>query len=83
MQKNLQAAYMLGLVALIFMIVWLPYHAYYFVLSFYTPSSPSEHVTIHFIYINIYWLAMSSTVVNPIIYYYMNKRYHRRILQIL
>ncbi|VDL68704.1 unnamed protein product [Nippostrongylus brasiliensis] len=28
-----------------------------------------------YIYINIYWLGMSSTVFNPIIYYFMNKRF--------
>ncbi|KHJ91200.1 hypothetical protein OESDEN_08940 [Oesophagostomum dentatum] len=28
-----------------------------------------------YIYINIYWLGMSSTVFNPIIYYFMNRRF--------
>ncbi|KAK5978482.1 TachyKinin Receptor family [Trichostrongylus colubriformis] len=68
-----KAAFMLALVVLIFMIVWLPYNAY-FLLSSYLPL-PENRKTGLYIYINIYWLGMSSTVFNPVIYYFMNKRF--------
>ncbi|KAK6049935.1 hypothetical protein COOONC_12560 [Cooperia oncophora] len=64
---------MLALVVFIFMVVWLPYNAY-FLLSSYLPL-PENRKTGLYIYINIYWLGMSSTVFNPIIYYFMNKRF--------
>ncbi|WKY05809.1 hypothetical protein Q1695_006206 [Nippostrongylus brasiliensis] len=68
-----KAAFMLALVVFIFMIVWLPYNAY-FLLSGILPL-PESRKTGLYIYINIYWLGMSSTVFNPIIYYFMNKRF--------
>ncbi|KAE9418871.1 hypothetical protein Angca_003403 [Angiostrongylus cantonensis] len=68
-----RAAFMLALVVFIFMIVWLPYNAY-FLLSSSLPL-PEDRKTGLYIYINIYWLGMSSTVFNPIIYYFMNERF--------
>ncbi|KAL6739152.1 hypothetical protein Aduo_012637 [Ancylostoma duodenale] len=68
-----KAAFMLALVVFIFMVVWLPYNAY-FLLSSIIPL-PENRKTGLYIYINIYWLGMSSTVFNPIIYYFMNRRF--------
>lgn len=64
---------MLAVVVFIFMIVWFPYNAYYLTLHLVEPIG--NKMLSLYIYINIYWLGMSSTVFNPVIYYFMNKRY--------
>ncbi|GMT25968.1 hypothetical protein PFISCL1PPCAC_17265, partial [Pristionchus fissidentatus] len=67
-----KASKMLALVVAIFMIVWLPYHAF-FLLEPLFPTERSE--IIQLIYINVYLFGMSSSIFNPIIYYFMNKRF--------
>ncbi|CAD6195110.1 unnamed protein product [Caenorhabditis auriculariae] len=67
-----KASFMLAVVVFIFIVVWLPYNAWYLTLHF----LPAEKkILFLYIYINIYWLGMSSTVINPIIYYFMNRKF--------
>ncbi|EGT38629.1 hypothetical protein CAEBREN_24504 [Caenorhabditis brenneri] len=68
-----KASIMLAVVVFIFMIVWFPYNAYYLTLHLVEPIG--NKMLSLYIYINIYWLGMSSTVFNPVIYYFMNKRF--------
>lgn len=65
---------MLSLVVLIFMFLWLPYQLYFAVLYTYVGALFDRKMSLY-IYLNIYWLGMSSTIFNPIIYYFMNERY--------
>src|SRR5690349_4733346 len=64
---------MMIVVVAIFMICWLPYHLYFTV--FMRIFNQMDPLTALYIYLNMYWLAMSSTIVNPIIYCWMNSRY--------
>ncbi|GMS96828.1 hypothetical protein PENTCL1PPCAC_19003, partial [Pristionchus entomophagus] len=67
-----KASKMLALVVAIFMIVWLPYHAFFLLSGFmYTYEIDVSQL----IYINVYLFGMSSSIFNPIIYYFMNKRF--------
>ncbi|CAB3409758.1 unnamed protein product [Caenorhabditis bovis] len=68
-----KASIMLAVVVFIFMFVWFPYNAYYLTLHLVEPIG--NRMLSLYIYINIYWLGMSSTVFNPVIYYFMNKRF--------
>lgn len=64
---------MMMVVVLIFTVCWLPYHIY-FIITFYYPNINQE-TYIQRLFLAIYWLAMSNSMYNPIIYYYMNSRY--------
>ncbi|RWS09340.1 tachykinin-like peptides receptor 99D [Dinothrombium tinctorium] len=63
---------MMIVVVLIFAICWLPYHAY-FLLTHHFPAIVNFPYTQH-IYLSIFWLAMSNSMYNPIIYCWMNSR---------
>ncbi|CAG9864187.1 unnamed protein product [Phyllotreta striolata] len=64
---------MMMVVVTIFAICWLPYH-FYFLVVFYFPSvSISSYI--QDLYLFIYWLAMSNSMYNPIIYCWMNARF--------
>ncbi|XP_015186351.1 PREDICTED: tachykinin-like peptides receptor 86C [Polistes dominula] len=57
----------------IFAICWFPYHGFYIFVYFsqdFVRTSYVQHV-----YLSFYWLAMSNSMVNPIIYYWMNNRF--------
>ncbi|VDM56678.1 unnamed protein product [Angiostrongylus costaricensis] len=71
--KN-KAVKMLGLMVITFMFCWLPYHLYHtFGLnSFMEFKDPN---TGKYIYLGIYWVAMSSSAYNPIIYCFSNERF--------
>ncbi|RWS04626.1 tachykinin-like peptides receptor 86C, partial [Dinothrombium tinctorium] len=62
---------MLVLVVIIFAACWLPYHMY-FLYVYHYPNVVHQKYTQH-IYLAFYWLAMSNSVYNPIIYYKMNE----------
>ncbi|KHN78411.1 Tachykinin-like peptides receptor 99D [Toxocara canis] len=67
-----RAANMLALVVFIFMFLWFPYQLYFSVLYNHLGANFDRKTSLY-IYLNIYWLGMSSTVFNPIIYYFMNE----------
>ena len=64
---------MFALVVLIFVVCWAPYHIY-FIYSYHNPQITRISYISH-VYLAFYWLAMATTCVNPIIYYWMNKRF--------
>ena len=72
---------MFALVILIFVVCWAPYHIY-FIYSYHNPDIQSYSYIGH-IYLSFYWLAMSNTCVNPIIYYWMNQRFRAYFNQVL
>ena len=71
---------MFALVILIFVVCWAPYHIY-FIYSYHDPEITSYSYIGH-IYLSFYWLAMSNTCVNPLIYYWMNQRFRAHFNQV-
>ncbi|XP_023718050.1 tachykinin-like peptides receptor 86C isoform X2 [Cryptotermes secundus] len=63
----------------IFAVCWLPYHAY-FIYTHHNRSLAYSRYVQH-LYLGFYWLAMSNTMVNPLIYYWMNARFRRYFKQ--
>ncbi|XP_074640313.1 tachykinin-like peptides receptor 99D [Tubulanus polymorphus] len=64
---------MLIVVVFLFAICWLPQHLYFVI----TTVKPSITVQQHsqYIYLVIYWIAMSNSMYNPFIYCWMNSRF--------
>ncbi|XP_068085170.1 tachykinin-like peptides receptor 86C [Anabrus simplex] len=60
------------IIVMIFAICWLPYHAY-FIYTHHNKSIRYSRYVQH-LYLAFYWLAMSNSMVNPLIYYWMNVR---------
>ena len=69
-----KAANMLALVVFTFIILWLPYNLYFLFLNNYLQTK-LDTKTVLYLYINIYCLGMSSCLLNPVIYYFMNERF--------
>nr|KAF6459215.1 tachykinin receptor 2 [Rousettus aegyptiacus] len=61
------------LVVVTFAICWLPYHLYFILGSF--QEDIYCHKFIQQVYLALFWLAMSSTMYNPIIYCCLNRRF--------
>ncbi|XP_058797727.1 tachykinin-like peptides receptor 99D [Phymastichus coffea] len=70
---------MMMVVVVIFAVCWLPFHIYFLVTS-YLPEITDEPY-IQELYLAIYWLAMSNSMYNPIIYCWMNSRFRRGFAQ--
>ncbi|XP_060834975.1 tachykinin-like peptides receptor 86C [Rhopalosiphum padi] len=64
---------MFAVVVTIFLICWLPYHSY-FVYAYHNKSIVIK-TYVQDLFLSFYWLAMSNSMVNPIIYYWMNPRF--------
>ncbi|KHJ88640.1 7 transmembrane receptor [Oesophagostomum dentatum] len=69
-----KAVKMLALMVITFMFCWLPYHLYHTfelnsLMEFNNPNIGK------YIYLGIYWVAMSSSAYNPIIYCFANERF--------
>uniref|UniRef100_A0A7N9AX71 Substance-K receptor n=1 Tax=Mastacembelus armatus TaxID=205130 RepID=A0A7N9AX71_9TELE len=64
---------MMVIVVVTFTLCWLPYHIY-FILGSFNIDIYKQHY-IQQVYLTIFWLAMSSTVYNPIIYCCLNQRF--------
>ncbi|XP_023225865.1 tachykinin-like peptides receptor 86C isoform X1 [Centruroides sculpturatus] len=60
-------------VVLLFAVCWLPYHVYFLYAYHHKDFQYTPYVQP--IYLSIYWLAMSNSMYNPIVYYWMNKRF--------
>lgn len=65
---------MMIVVVIIFALCWLPYHAF-FVVNYYVPTIFQDS-PLHYqrCYLFMYWLAMSNSMYNPIIIYFMNSK---------
>ncbi|VDL75143.1 unnamed protein product [Nippostrongylus brasiliensis] len=74
MRAKSKAVKMLALMVITFMFCWLPYHLYHTfelnsLMEFENPNIGK------YIYLGIYWVAMSSSAYNPIIYCFANERF--------
>lgn len=72
---------MMIIVVCTFAVCWLPYHIYFLLHQFFPEML--EQVFIQQVYLAIMWLAMSSTMYNPIIYYCLNSRFRAGFQQVL
>ncbi|KAL2097492.1 hypothetical protein ACEWY4_006699 [Coilia grayii] len=64
---------MMIIVVVTFAICWLPYHIYFLVTGLHRPVTRSKYI--QQVYLSVMWLAMSSTMYNPIIYCCLNSRF--------
>uniref|UniRef100_A0A8C4T801 Neuromedin-K receptor-like n=1 Tax=Erpetoichthys calabaricus TaxID=27687 RepID=A0A8C4T801_ERPCA len=64
---------MMVLVVITFAICWLPYHIYFFLGWLYKGIYHWRHI--QQVYLGVFWLAMSSTTYNPIIYCCLSERF--------
>uniref|UniRef100_A0A8C9G692 Tachykinin receptor 3 n=1 Tax=Pavo cristatus TaxID=9049 RepID=A0A8C9G692_PAVCR len=64
---------MMIVVVMTFAICWLPYHTYFIVTGIYQQLNRWKYI--QQIYLASFWLAMSSTMYNPIIYCCLNRRF--------
>jgi tachykinin-like receptor len=67
-----QVVKMMIVVVSIFAVCWLPFHIYFILTSFVPQITNTEYI--QEVYLAIYWLAMSNSMYNPIIYCWMNSR---------
>ncbi|KAI5703639.1 hypothetical protein M8J75_014378 [Diaphorina citri] len=70
---------MMMVVVTIFVVCWMPFQIY-FLMTSYWPEITNESY-IQDIYLAIYWLAMSNSMYNPIIYCWMNSRFRQGFKQ--
>ncbi|XP_070502684.1 tachykinin-like peptides receptor 99D isoform X2 [Chironomus tepperi] len=70
---------MMIMVVLIFAVCWLPQNVYFIITSYY--PSVTTYPYIQEIYLGIYWLAMSNSMYNPIIYCIYSDRFRRGFKQ--
>lgn len=64
---------MMIIVVVTFALCWLPYHVYFIVTGLNNPLSKWKYI--QQVYLSVLWLAMSSTMYNPIIYCCLNSRF--------
>lgn len=73
LQAKRKVVKMMIIVVVTFALCWLPYHAYFIVTGL--SKSLSKWKYIQQVYLAVLWLAMSSTMYNPIIYCCLNSRF--------
>ncbi|XP_043600159.1 tachykinin-like peptides receptor 99D isoform X1 [Bombus pyrosoma] len=66
---------MMIVVVVIFAVCWLPFHVYFIVTSYFPEITNEPYI--QEVFLGIYWLAMSNSMYNPIIYCWMNSRFRR------
>nr|QHX41564.1 tachykinin-like peptides receptor 99D [Octopus vulgaris] len=66
---------MMIVVVIIFAVCWLPMHLYFLLVSSF--PSINSYQYIQQIFLIIYWMAMSNSMYNPIIYCWMNARFRQ------
>uniref|UniRef100_A0A8D1QLB0 Neuromedin-K receptor n=1 Tax=Sus scrofa TaxID=9823 RepID=A0A8D1QLB0_PIG len=64
---------MMIIVVVTFAVCWLPYHIYFILTAIYQQLNRWKYI--QQVYLASFWLAMSSTMYNPIIYCCLNKRF--------
>ncbi|KAL6443936.1 hypothetical protein ACFW04_001727 [Cataglyphis niger] len=70
MKSKRKVVKMFIIVVTIFAVCWLPYQGFFIFVYHYRHFAESSYV--QHVYLGFYWLAMSNSMVNPIIYYWMN-----------
>uniref|UniRef100_A0A3P9H474 Tachykinin receptor 1 n=1 Tax=Oryzias latipes TaxID=8090 RepID=A0A3P9H474_ORYLA len=71
---------MMIVVVCTFAVCWLPYHVYFLLHQFFPELF--EQLYIQQVYLAVMWLAMSSTMYNPVIYYCLNSRFRAGFQQV-
>ncbi|KAM9307122.1 tachykinin receptor 1b [Pholidichthys leucotaenia] len=71
---------MMIVVVCTFAVCWLPYHIYFLLHQFFPDLFEQRYI--QQVYLAIMWLAMSSTMYNPIIYYCLNSRFRSGFQQV-
>ncbi|KAI5609277.1 tachykinin receptor 3-like [Silurus asotus] len=73
LQAKRKVVKMMVLVVVTFVLCWLPYHIYFIITGLYPNIRKWKYI--QQVYLAVMWLAMSSTVYNPIIYCTLNSRF--------
>ncbi|XP_011153764.1 tachykinin-like peptides receptor 86C isoform X2 [Harpegnathos saltator] len=73
MKSKRKVVKMFGVVVTIFAVCWLPYQGFFIFVYHHRHFAESSYV--QHVFLSFYWLAMSNSMVNPIIYYWMNNRF--------
>ncbi|KAL4640498.1 neuromedin-K receptor [Arapaima gigas] len=73
LQAKRKVVKMMIIVVVTFAICWLPYHIYFIVTGVNLRLSKRKYI--QQVYLTVLWLAMSSTMYNPIIYCCLNSRF--------
>ncbi|KAG8183874.1 hypothetical protein JTE90_005336 [Oedothorax gibbosus] len=68
-----RVVHMLIAIVVLFGVCWLPYHVYFLYVYHHQDAVVSD--SIQHVYLAIYWLAMSNSCYNPVVYYWMNARF--------
>uniref|UniRef100_A0A672ICU8 Tachykinin receptor 1b n=1 Tax=Salarias fasciatus TaxID=181472 RepID=A0A672ICU8_SALFA len=71
---------MMIVVVCTFAVCWLPYHVYFLLHQFFPEWFEQRYI--QQVYLAVMWLAMSSTMYNPIIYYCLNSRFRAGFQQV-
>ncbi|MEQ2179473.1 Substance-P receptor [Goodea atripinnis] len=71
---------MMIVVVCTFAVCWLPYHVYFLLHQFFPELFEERYI--QQVYLAIMWLAMSSTMYNPVIYYCLNSRFRAGFQQV-
>ncbi|XP_035260779.1 neuromedin-K receptor-like isoform X2 [Anguilla anguilla] len=72
-QAKRKVVKMMIVVVVTFALCWLPFHLYFILGSFNKDIYKQKYI--QQVYLAIFWLAMSSTMYNPLIYYCLNQRF--------
>ncbi|XP_056442175.1 neuromedin-K receptor-like [Gadus chalcogrammus] len=72
---------MMIIVVVTFALCWLPYHVYFIVTGLSKPLTRWKYI--QQVYLSVMWLAMSSTMYNPIIYCCLNSRFRAGFKHVL
>ncbi|CAG2228144.1 TACR3 [Mytilus edulis] len=78
-QSKRRVVKMMIFVVIVFGVCWLPYHLYFLLASSVPDITLAENV--QQIYLVIYWIAMSNSMYNPIIYCWMNERFRSGFIE--
>ncbi|XP_061585876.1 tachykinin receptor 3a [Cololabis saira] len=73
LQAKRKVVKMMIIVVVTFALCWLPYHVYFIVVGLNKDLSRWKYI--QQVYLSVLWLAMSSTMYNPIIYCCLNSRF--------